>query len=116
MNSTTSPVDQDISAVDSALCRAMIYSALALAFRPPTNETVARIIEPENSAALAAAAALIDSHGNTNLAGAIDTLAAAGRAAVSSLPSSYRALFGHTARGIVAPYEKPCCRPPSPST
>jgi DMSO reductase family type II enzyme chaperone len=92
-------------AIDLAFCRATLYSALALAFRPPTNETVARIIEPENSAALAAAAALIDSDGKMNLAGAIDALAAAGRAAVSTLASSYRALFGHTARGIVAPYE-----------
>jgi DMSO reductase family type II enzyme chaperone len=105
MNSTTSPLDQDISAIDTALCRATVYSALALAFRPPTDETVTRIIEPENSAALAAAATLIDSYGKTNLAGAIDALAAAGRAALSTLPSSYRALFGHTARGIVAPYE-----------
>ena len=105
MDSTTKPLDQDINAIDAALCRATLYSALALAFRPPTDETVARIIEPENSAALAAAAALIDSDGKTNLAGAIDALAAAGRAEVSTLASSYRALFGHTARGIVAPYE-----------
>src|SRR5688572_6917298 len=105
MNSMTSSVDQDISPIDAALCRATIYSALALAFRPPADETITRIIEPENSAALAAAAALIDSSSKTNLAEAIDALAAAGRAAFSILPSSYRALFGHTARGIVAPYE-----------
>jgi putative dimethyl sulfoxide reductase chaperone len=105
MNSTTSPMDQDISAIETALCRATIYSALALGFRPPTDETVARITEPENSAALAVAAALIDIDGKLNLAGAIDALAAAGRAAVSTLASSYRALFGHTARGSVAPYE-----------
>lgn len=104
MNSMTPSVDQDISPIDAALCRATIYSALALAFRPPTDETITRIIEPENSAALAAAAALIDSSSKTNLAGAFETLAASGRA-VSILASSYRALFGHTARGIVAPYE-----------
>ena len=97
MNSTTSSVDQGISAIDSALCRATVYSALALAFRPPTDETVARIIEPENSAALAAAAAVIDSDGKTNLAGAIDDLAGPA-AAVSTLASSYRALFGHSPR------------------
>jgi DMSO reductase family type II enzyme chaperone len=103
MNSTT--VDQDISAIDRAYCRATIYSALALAFRPPTEETIARIIESENSAALAEAAALIDVDGKLSLVRAIDVLAAAGRAAASTLASSYRALFGHTARGIVAPYE-----------
>src|SRR5918994_60084 len=97
--------DQRVSEVDFAYCRATIYSALALAFHPPTDETVARIIEPENSAALSAAAALIDLDGKLNLVRAIDVLAAAGRAEASTLASSYRALFGHTARGIVAPYE-----------
>src|SRR5918994_7103586 len=97
--------DQRVSEVDFAYCRATLYSALALAFRPPTDETVARIIEPESSAALAAAAALIDGDGKAKLAGAIAALAAAGHTAVSTLASSYRALFGHTARGIVAPYE-----------
>jgi len=91
--------------IDAALCRATLYSALALAFRPPTDETIARIIEPESNAALAAAAASIDGEGKTNLAGAVAALAVAGRTAVSNLASSYRALFGHTARGIVAPYE-----------
>lgn len=105
MTDQNTTINQAVTDIDRALCRATIYSALALAFRPPTDETITRIIEPENSAALAAAAALIDSSGKTNLAGAIDALVAAGRATVSILPSLYRALFGHTARGIVAPYE-----------
>lgn len=105
MNSTTSPVNRDISAIDSALCRATIYSALALAFRPPTSEIVARIVEPENSAALAAAATLIDIGGEPVLAAIFDDLAVAGRAELSILASSYLALFGHTARGMVTPYE-----------
>ena len=105
MNSTTSPVDQDITDIDRAYCRATIYSALALGFSPPTEKTIARIIEPENNASLAAAAALIDVDGKLNLVRGIDALAAAGRDEASTLASSYRALFGHTARGIVAPYE-----------
>ena len=98
-------INQAATDIDCAYCRATIYSALALAFRPPIEETVARIIEPENSAALAAAAALIDVDGKLNLVRAIELLAAAGSDEVSTLASSYRALFGHTARGIVAPYE-----------
>lgn len=91
--------------LDAAYCRATIYSALALAFRPPTDQTIARIIEPENCAALAAAAALIDVDAKLGLVTAINALAQAGRAGVETLGASYRALFGHTARGSVAPYE-----------
>jgi len=105
MNSTTSPVNRDIRAIDSALCRATIYSALALAFRPPTSETVVRMIEPENCAALATAAALIDVGADPALAAVFNDLAAAGRAELLTLASSYVALFGHTARGMIAPYE-----------
>lgn len=105
MNSTTSPMDQDISAIDTALCRATVYSALALGFRTPTDESIARIVEPENSAALAAAAACIDVDGPQNLVESIDALARAGRAAASTLTASYRTLFGHSARGSVTPYE-----------
>jgi DMSO reductase family type II enzyme chaperone len=105
MNSTTSSLDQDISAIDSALCRATAYSALALAFRPPTDEIIARIIEPENTAALAAAAAAIDVDGKLNLAAAVEASARAGRIGVAHLDSCYRALFGHTAHGTVPPYE-----------
>ena len=89
---------------DLALCRAALYSALALCFRPPTDENIARIVEPENSAALTAAAAWIDPEGEKDLARAMDDLVCAGRAA-ANLSGSYSALFGHSARGNVTPYE-----------
>ena len=92
-------------ALDLALCRATIYSALALAFRPPTETNISRIVEPKNTAALADAAAFLDSDGKSALVAAIETVARAGRVRVAALASSYRALFGHTARGAVAPYE-----------
>ena len=98
-------INQAASEIDRTYCRATIYSALALGFRPPTDETVTRIIEAQNAKSLSAAAALIDSDGKRNLVGGIDTLASAGRAAASTLGSSYRVLFGHTARGSVTPYE-----------
>jgi len=98
-------MDKPATEIDRTYCRATIYSALALGFRPPTDETVARIIEPQNAMSLSAAAALLDSDGKRNLVGGIDALASVGRAAGSTLGSSYRALFGHTARGSVTPYE-----------
>lgn len=98
-------MNQTISELDRAYCRATIYSALALAFRPPTSETVARMIAQENCATLAATAALSNLGAGPDLSAAFDDLAAAGRAELSTLSSSYVALFGHTARGMVAPYE-----------
>ncbi len=105
MKSETTKRDQSVSDIDLALCRATVYSALALGFRTPTDESIARIIEPENSAALAAAAACIDFDGEKNLVEIIDALAQAGRAAAPSLSASYIAAFGHNAGGSVAPYE-----------
>jgi DMSO reductase family type II enzyme chaperone len=98
-------MDESATEIDRTYCRATIYSALALGFRPPTDETVARIIEPQNAMSLAAAAALIDFDGKRNLVRGIDALASVGRADASTLGSSYRALFGHIARGTVTPYE-----------
>jgi DMSO reductase family type II enzyme chaperone len=98
-------MDESAAEIDRTYCRATIYSALALGFRPPTDETVARIIEPQNAMSLSAAAALLDFEGKRNLVRGIDALASVGRADASILESSYRALFGHTARGIVTPYE-----------
>ncbi len=105
MKSETTRSDQHANDIDFALCRATVYSALALGFRPPTDENIARIIEPENSAALAAAAACIDVDGGKRLVDSIGALARAGRAAASTLGASYLAVFGHSAGGSIAPYE-----------
>ena len=105
MEISAAEITQTTDALDLALCRATVYSALALAFRPPTETNIARIVEPKNTAALADAAAFLDSDGKSALVAAIETVARAGRVGVAALASSYRALFGHTARGAVAPYE-----------
>jgi DMSO reductase family type II enzyme chaperone len=91
--------------IDLALCRATLYSALALGFRPPTEETISRIVEPRNTAALSDAAAFLDVDGKWALAAAIETTARAGGVGATALDSSYQTLFGHTARGGVTPYE-----------
>jgi len=93
------------SEIDLALCRAMLYSALALGFRPPTGEAIARLVTPENAAALADAAAMLDSDGALELITQVDSLVKIGQVGVPDLDTSYRALFGHTARGPIPPYE-----------
>lgn len=109
------PQTEDLrGAVDRALCRSALYEALALGFRPPTGETVARLATAEGAAALADAAALLDATWGTGLADLVRRLAAgppAGGAmpshagALERLEADHRRLFGHTVRGVVPPYE-----------
>ncbi|MBI3028233.1 MAG: molecular chaperone TorD family protein [Candidatus Rokubacteria bacterium] len=80
-----------------------MWEALALGFRPPTDETVARLASDEGARALAAAAALLDVGGKTGLAARVRGLAR--REGLAALENCFRRLFGHTARGAVPPYE-----------
>jgi len=89
--------------IDVALCRSAIYEALALGFRPPTAETVARLASEDAVEALADVAALLDGLWRSNLASLVRGLAATPH--VDALGRSFHSLFGHTARGLVPPYE-----------
>ena len=88
---------------DVALCRSAIYEALALGFGPPTEETVTRLASVEAIAALADAVAWLDQVQGSNLAPLVRGLASV--TDVDALRSSFDRLFGHTARGLVPPYE-----------
>ena len=94
-----------ISESDLALCRATLYSALALGFQPPTKETLARLASQEGVAALEDAAAALDVNKGSSLALVVRGLASNKRLTLTELSTSYRRLFGHTVRGPVPPYE-----------
>ncbi len=84
------------------LCRAIIYDALALGFRPPTKETLGRLGSVEGTEALLDASAPFDS----NLRDCVVTMAQAGhKSDIQALSGTFRTLFGHTTRGAVPPYE-----------
>ncbi len=104
MEEVASRTNKEINQVDLALCRATLYSALALGFRPPTEETVDRLISQDGAAALADAAAILDAESGSGLAEAVRNLPV-DNASLSALSALYRRLFGHTARGAVPPYE-----------
>src|SRR4026209_2317459 len=91
--------------IDIACCRATLYSALALGFRPPTEEAIARLVTAQNAAALGEAAAIFDSDGKPGLVSLVGAVVVGGSPGVAGLVSSYRALFGHTVRGPIPPYE-----------
>lgn len=99
-----SSLDQKVNEVDMALCRATFYSALALGFRPPSDETVSRLISEEGATALADAAAVLDLRG-AGLEPATRALAVGENISAAELAASYLRLFGHTAHGPVPPYE-----------
>jgi len=86
-----------------ALCRSAFYEALALGFRPPTRETVTRLASAEAVEALIDVAALLDRLRGSSLASLVRGLLAG--ADLEALTRSFHRLFGHTARGLVPPYE-----------
>jgi len=98
---TANPHDTEI---DTALSRAVLYSALALGFRPPEEETITRLCSEDGAAALAEAAALLDPDQEaSDFAAACLGLTA--HASLLTVTASHRRLFGHTARSGVPPYE-----------
>ncbi|MFQ5899204.1 MAG: molecular chaperone [Candidatus Methylomirabilia bacterium] len=88
---------------DLALCRSALYEALALGFRPPAPETVTRLASREGAGALADASAVLDEAWGIELSSHVRRLG--GFCDLEALAASFQRLFGHTARGLVPPYE-----------
>jgi DMSO reductase family type II enzyme chaperone len=87
-------------AVES-LCRSALWEALALGLRPPTRETVRRLVSPRGAAGLVLAAERLDREGLVGLVGGLaDTDTRSG-----ALTAAYQRLFGHVARGEVSLFE-----------
>lgn len=91
-------------AVDRALCRSALWEALALGFRAPDAETLARLASREGAEALADAMAVVDGT-DGELVRAILAVGSAPPLTGGDLAQAYGRLFGHTARGLVPPYE-----------
>lgn len=103
METETLAANTTTTEIDVALSRAVLYSALALGFRPPQEDTITRLCSKEGSAALAEAAALLDPDQESALASACLLLTA--HSSLLTVTASHRRLFGHTARSGVPPYE-----------
>lgn len=94
------PADDEICLL---LARAVVYEALAEGFAPPTELTLKRIVSPGGAAAIAKAASLIDPTGSGGIINALRRIPSG--ISLLELCDRYGALFGHTARGEVPPYE-----------
>lgn len=93
-------MDTSYSQAELALCRSLIYEALALGFCAPGREVAERLASPAGSAALAEAAHLLDGE-----LGELVRELAADPGQVEQLPRRFLQHFGHTSRGSVPPYE-----------
>jgi DMSO reductase family type II enzyme chaperone len=93
------------SDADVALCRSAVWEALALGFRPPTEELVARLAGREGAAALADAAVVVDNAEEPGVVALVRALGSDPPPPPAALQAAYDRLFGHTARGTIPPYE-----------
>ena len=95
-----------IDECERAECRSILYCALSLGFRRPGTDTMTRLCSVEAAQALADAAALLDSTGEYRLSDLATALAnTQDRGDLEGIAEAYAALFGHTTRGVVPPYE-----------
>lgn len=88
--------------IDLAYCRAALYSALALGFQTPTDETLSRLMTADSQASLKSAAVMLYGDDAGEVSAAIGALL---NWEANDLAAQHRLLFGHTARGIISPYE-----------
>jgi DMSO reductase family type II enzyme chaperone len=105
MDASAAAISETNDAIDQALARATLYSALALGFRAPAQNNIVRLVSPPDSKWLAEAATILDPGAMYQLRSAAEALSNAGRVDITVLASLHVALFGHTARGSVPPYE-----------
>jgi len=100
-----SNLSQAASDIDLAYCRAALYSALAIGFRFPAQDSLNRLLAGESKAALSSAASVLFPSGEPDLVSLVAAFPCTEPATLSALSSRHRQLFGHTARGPVPPYE-----------
>jgi len=105
MNTIESNVDQEVSDLDAAYCRAALYSALAIGFQAPTAENLARLLTAENRSSLISAANLLYPSGNPDLISLVEAFPNSTNDCLTAISSRHRELFGHTVRGPIPPYE-----------
>jgi len=90
--------------IDLALARGVVYEALALALSPPSADALARLGGPRGRT-IALAAGLTGSIDRARLEAVCRTFSSAAGDPLPGLAARHQALFGHTARGEVCPFE-----------
>ena len=94
--------------IDAALARSVLYGVITRAFQPPTAAAVEALTSNEGQRTFRDAVHLLDVERSEvpRLSPAVEALVqAADQTRLGDLIADYSALFGHTARGLVCPYE-----------
>jgi DMSO reductase family type II enzyme chaperone len=94
-----------VSDIDLAYCRAALYSALAIGFQLPAQDSLDRLLAKESKALLSSAASALYPSRQPDLISLIEGLPDAVPDIGATLSARHRQLFGHTARGPVPSYE-----------
>jgi TorA maturation chaperone TorD len=91
---------------DQALCRSFIYNWLAVALQFPTPDTASELLSEKSKTALPSLAGWIAGDTAPGLMKAVNGLVESFESqSLETLRTAYVRLFGHTARGLVCPYE-----------
>ena len=100
------PVGQS-QTIDAALGRSVLYGVMTHVFQPPTATSLEGLVSSEGRRTFQDAAHLLDEErAEPTLSEAAGELAdAAGGSRLRDVGRDYGVLFGHTARGVVCPYE-----------
>jgi len=88
---------------EESLARAVLHRTLQLGFRTPSTQLYHAVLSVEGLQVLEGACAVLE-EGPGELLAAVRDLVASGTG-LDELKDAYDALFGHTARGRVCPYE-----------
>ncbi len=92
--------------VDASLARSVLYGTLAVGFRPPSSKYRERLLSAEGRSVIRRAGEFLCSRAEgTNLVAATDRLTVPDAEEPEVLRVRYQRIFGHTARGLVCPFE-----------
>jgi putative dimethyl sulfoxide reductase chaperone len=105
MTGHDSNLNEAVSDVDLAYCRAALYSALAIGFQFPAQDNLDRLLADESKPLLSSAASALYPVREPDLISLIEGFPVAAPNLNATLSARHRQLFGHTARGPVPPYE-----------
>jgi DMSO reductase family type II enzyme chaperone len=105
MNERESNINQEVTEIDVAYCRAALYSALAIGFQAPTDDKLSRLLTPESRSSLTSAADVLYPSRQPDLISLLEAFPTADKNSTPAFLSCYRGLFGHTVRGSIPPYE-----------
>ena len=91
--------------IDPMLSRAFIYDTFALALQSPTEETATELLSSKRISALPDIASSVAGEGSCCFAGVAGWVETFDAMTIEKLRAAHAYLFGHTARGVVCPYE-----------